>query len=298
MSRLFQRGAREWIRQLQKAFPKSGTSPAEEAPELLSGSGVIVETLASGLSSPAGIAVDPRNGLVYVAEPTEHRVSVFMGKKQVGSLRENFRIVNSKDWDISPHRDTLARWHHPRFRSPVDLAFDSRGSLYVAESAPGGRILCFNFSGSDPRVACVVALASPDESRMFSAIEFDQHDHLHAISYAVRGRQPAPLVEVHGKHHDDGWQLLQADPALPFPFASGRIGRSGDTVSDTTAGDADFVDPSWESVREWLLANPLLGRIAVDTRSGDVLATMRSPGSVVRVRPMLRRVPGGPGSVT
>ena len=239
---------------------------------------ISVDTMACGLMDPVGITVDPLSGVVFVAEPKAGRIVVVQGKSIVGSFRTSFRVSNESRCESISDARCRARWTYSRLRSPVDVACDKLGRLFVAESAPGGRILLFDVRRRGFSEAAVVACPPADESRVYSCIGFDDKGRLCAISYDVGGRNPAPRVEVFTESVDGHWERVeQGSDFMGFPFASTQVtGRKQGSSRAMTLPD----DP----VLEWLYSDPSFGRMTVDPSSGTVYATMRGKGTVVKVQ--------------
>lgn len=101
------------------------------------------KVLVSGLQGPAGMAVHPLTGNIYVAEKKGNRISVIKG----GSASP----VISTGWTMDPQiplwlvsrqltKEALAQ---PQLNTPGGVAISTNGTIYVCESVPNGRLLEF-----------------------------------------------------------------------------------------------------------------------------------------------------------
>lgn len=239
---------------------------------------ISVDTVVCDLMDPVGIAVDPLSGTVFVAEPGAGRIVIVQGKAVVGSFRTSFRVCNESRCSSSNDARCRARWTYSRLRSPVDVACDKVGRLFIAESAPGGRILLFDVRRRGFSEAVVVACPPADETRVYSCIGFDDTGRLCAISYDVGGRNPEPRVEIYTEDGGSQWeQVEQGSDFLGFPFASTKVPARGQEANRAVSAPDD-------PVLEWLYSDPAFGRMTVDPASGHVYATMRGKGTVVKVQ--------------
>lgn len=94
----------------------------------------------SGLASPDGLAIDPRNGNLYVSEEPADRIALITPKgRRKTVIDENTRLYDVVD---------RQRVRVMPIRAPEGLAIDGNGTLYVCEDRPGGRIVAINVSES------------------------------------------------------------------------------------------------------------------------------------------------------
>ncbi len=89
--------------------------------------------LVSDLKTPDGLALDPRNGNLYVSEEEANRIVMYTPRGK--------RRVVLDDNDSIPDDSGFRRVRHPPLQSPEGLAMDAEGGLYVVEDRPGGRLI-------------------------------------------------------------------------------------------------------------------------------------------------------------
>ena len=95
-----------------------------------------MEVLAEELSSPDGLAVQPKTGRIFVSEEDNARILMLGDMSAVVVISMETPI-----YEITNGKKTPA----PGLRSPEGLAFASNGDLYVVEDVPGGRLIRFQF---------------------------------------------------------------------------------------------------------------------------------------------------------
>lgn len=90
-------------------------------------------TFVTGLSSPDGIAIDPRTGNIFVSEEETSRIVM---------ITPRGRIRTVIDWDTRMYvMDGKKQKRIAPLKSPEGLAIDGNGRLYVVEDRAKGRIL-------------------------------------------------------------------------------------------------------------------------------------------------------------
>ena len=90
-------------------------------------------TFVSGLSSPDGIAIDPRTGNIFVSEEEAHRISMITPRGRVKTVIDQDTRLYVMDGNVQKRIGPI--------KSPEGLAMDSSGRLHVVEDRVGGRIL-------------------------------------------------------------------------------------------------------------------------------------------------------------
>lgn len=97
----------------------------------------------SGLQGPAGMAVHPETGDIYVAEKKGGRVSVIRGGSASPVISTGWSLdPNIPFWAVSRElsKEALVK---PTLNNPGSVAISTNGTLYVCESVPSGRLLEF-----------------------------------------------------------------------------------------------------------------------------------------------------------
>lgn len=88
---------------------------------------------AADLKAPDGLALDPRNGNLYVSEEEASRIVVINPKGR--------RRVLLDGEELLPDDSGPRRVRQPPLQSPEGLAMDNDGNLYIVEDRPGGRVI-------------------------------------------------------------------------------------------------------------------------------------------------------------
>ena len=101
------------------------------------------KTLAEGLQQPHGVAVDPRNGDVYVSEMGSGRIAAIRNGRAEPALAAGWTVEEDLPrWAIADDMP-LEKWMAGSLTKPGPISISSNGTLYVAEQVPNGRILEF-----------------------------------------------------------------------------------------------------------------------------------------------------------
>ena len=95
-----------------------------------------MEVLAEELSSPDGLAIQPKTGRIFVSEEDNARILMLGDMSAVVVISMETPIYEIANGKKSPA---------PGLRNPEGIAFASNGDLYVVEDVPGGRLIRFQF---------------------------------------------------------------------------------------------------------------------------------------------------------
>jgi hypothetical protein len=99
-----------------------------------------LEKIARDLASPDGLAIHPKNGMLFVSEETPSRISV---------IRDGPRAVIDRKTPVMKQQGSQRA--KPMI-NPEGIAFAPDGTLYAVEDIPGGRLLRFpEQNGKYPR---------------------------------------------------------------------------------------------------------------------------------------------------
>lgn len=99
--------------------------------------------IAKNMSGPDGIALDPETGDLFVAE--ENGTAIIRLRPD-GSRQ----VVCDANTTVYEEKDGIRR-RAMGLLSPEGLALDGKGTLYVAEDVPGGRLIAFDLQGRSGR---------------------------------------------------------------------------------------------------------------------------------------------------
>lgn len=175
-----------------------------------------MDLVADHLRDPAGLAVDPISGLLYVAERAGHRVSVVYERQVLSVLEKGFAVSDEvPTWAISDQRPER-QWTAPQFQSPSSLAFDPEGRLYVTESGRYGRLLRFEPLYDGLAHAQVVTPPWIDDTHAFESVQVDAEGRVYA---SMRGGDPSSILafgRVIMKETDGEWWMVDYGPFAEF----------------------------------------------------------------------------------
>lgn len=107
------------------------TAPVVEDP--LPAPALRYSVLADDLKAPDGLAIDPRNGNLFISEEEANRVLVITPKGRRRVVLDGDELLAD---DSGPRRV-----RQPPLKSPEGLAMDGEGGLYIVEDRPGGRLI-------------------------------------------------------------------------------------------------------------------------------------------------------------
>lgn len=115
-------------------------------------------TYVSGLSSPDGIAIDPRTGNIFVSEEDANRIAMITPRGKV-------KTVIDQDTRLIAYEGKIQKRLGP-IKSPEGLAMDSFGRLYVVEDRIDGRILAIQME-ENGRVGTCEVIQVPGQGAQF-----------------------------------------------------------------------------------------------------------------------------------
>ncbi|MCO5044481.1 MAG: hypothetical protein M9935_04275 [Kiritimatiellae bacterium] len=116
-------------------IPAAHTAAPKEAPATPA---FRVGTFVQNLTSPDGIALDPRTGNFFVSEEEAHRIVMITPKGRTKTVITQDTRLYTMDGKTEKRIGPI--------KSPEGLAMDGSGHLYIVEDRPGGRILKISIS--------------------------------------------------------------------------------------------------------------------------------------------------------
>ncbi len=183
----------------------------EPSRELLS-----VDIYARELTQPAGLSTDPISGNLYVAEWGRDRISVIRDQRVVPVFGSNFEVREDiPSWAIRVERP-LDLWLYARVRRPQDIAFDADGRLYVAESAAGGRLLCFEPATDGTVLATVVPTPWEDDEFGYTGVATDGMGRLYVSSRKSGAASILSFGRIMMRDESRQWWLVDYGPFAEF----------------------------------------------------------------------------------
>jgi len=144
---------------------------------------------AEELELPCGVAVDERNGKLYVVDSRKHRVAVYGLKDYRLQRTIGSRGIKEKD----------------KFNFPTSVAVDSRGTLYVVDTG-NFRVQAFDRDGKYLRSIGGIGDA-PGAFARPKGIAIDSEDHVYVVDAAFQNVQ-----------------IFDTDGTLLYYFGTGGLG--------------------------------------------------------------------------
>lgn len=228
-----------------------------------------VEIVLDNADRPVGVAHDEATGTTIVAEPQRNRVRIVNGNRS--ATLESFSFIQIPQAVETWSGLRIDACMHPRLRQPTDLALSRDRVLYVAESAPGGRLLAFDLTRAGAPSAAVVACSLEEAPEGFFLIAVDDRDRLLALPRGGTG-QPQTVMRFR-RVSPWNWMPDGCAPIEAIP-TSGLLAKY--------FGVADAED---HLVLRWIEQQPSLTRIFCCRQSSYAYAAIRQAGLVVRIAP-------------
>ncbi|NCC51860.1 MAG: hypothetical protein EOM20_11665 [Spartobacteria bacterium] len=198
-----------------------------------------IETIATGLSAPGGMAVHPETGDLFVAERTAERISVIRNRKAVPILSGPLTIsTNLPLWVLAGGQETITNAY---LHKPIDVAFDSKGHLYVAESAEYGRLLEFTGINSNKVSARVVITPWFNMTYGYTSIAVATNDRLFTTAQHASSRT-ITMGSVLTRSPEGLWQLVDFGPFAEFVNVAINADGSWLAVGERRRGDVSWYD--------------------------------------------------------
>ncbi len=202
----------------------------------------VAETVGSDLVAPAGLAVDPITGRLFVAEKGANRISLLNERARVTVLDQGFTIVSPMPaWALSSTA-TTARLREPVLRTPEDLDFDRQGRLYVAEGGVHGRLLRFEPFIQGALVASILFTPWSGMPYSYGSVAADNLDRIFVTARKTPG---ATLVfgSVMMCDARGCWFVAGYGPFADFSNVAVDATRSALVVGERRRGDLHWFDP-------------------------------------------------------
>jgi DNA-binding beta-propeller fold protein YncE len=267
----------------------------EPSKEILS-----AEVVAVGLQGPSGLAVDPKSGLLYVAESDASRVSMIRDQASIPVLIDPFQVNDSiPAWAFSVDR-TMPFWTEPRFRRPVSLAFDHSGKLYVAEAGFGGRLLVFEPLSDGLKMARIVPTPWIETSYGYTSVAVDDKGRVYTTAQDSEQGAILSFGNVIVREPDGVWWMADYGPFAEFSNVS--LDPKGTML---VVGESRSADVSWYDTERQIEVGNMKRidglRHTVMLQDGTTLVSVvREDGtwSVVEVNPIEHNVLEWVGGLT
>lgn len=251
--------------ELEIAKPTAApSSPAPKEPDVLEAPALRFSVLAEELNAPDGLALDPRNGNLFVSEEEASRIIVIntRGRKRV--------ILDGEE--LLPDDSGPRRVRQPPLRSPEGLAMDNDGWLYIVEDRPGGRLLrakCDDDSGKVKKIE-VIPLPGHWEPFSWEAIAVSPRGELLLGGSSAEGSMKEGATLFQGallyRDTEKTWWVLSLRPASGVSAVAFAPDGEFAIYTDEISGAISWMDLTSREVKE--------GASSYSARSPEGLAVM------------------------
>lgn len=256
-----------------------------------SGQTLTVRPLAEGLQEPAGAAVHPVTGEIYVSEQGSGRILVLKNGRPEPALAPGWKVSEILPrWAISPDMP-MEKWMEPVLHRPGPISISTNGTLFVAEQVPNGRILEFR---PDEQGQYAVARCVPvpwlDQEFMWRDLFVDPGDRLYIVGSDEVGSEFMKFGSALMRETDGNWWVIDFGPFAKFSTFAISERQDVMLLGDRGKGDLSW----WEVDRHMMLggAPGAAGRsellaLALFPDGSFILGTQDAPGkaSLRRMEP-------------
>jgi|GEM_PF-1627904 len=250
-----------------------------------------VEVVAHGLQEPAGMALDPLSGLLYVAERGGGRISVVHEREVHPVLEQDFQVS-----DVLPHWMTSGphgadMWTQSRFIRPTALTFDDAGRMYVAEAGPLGRLLRFEPMHDGLAFAHIVPCPWVDDAVGFTSVAVDDSGRVYTTMRRTDGAVLS-MGRVLMREPDGFWWIVDYGPFAEFSNVVLTQDGSKLLFSEHRTADLTWYDTERQMLFGVMERVQGIRQVAM-LKDGTTLATLHRADdtwSVVEIDPSVGRV--------
>ncbi len=274
------------VRRLMTLAVLTGLWAAGAAGQTLS-----VRSLADGLQEPAGVAVHPVTGDIYVSEKGSGRILVLKNGKPESALAPGWTISNALPrWAISEQMP-LEKWMDATLHKPGAISISSNGTLFVAEQEPNGRILEF-FPNEQGQFAVAKCTPVPwlDQEFQWRDLFADPGGRLYIVGADEVGSDFMKFGSALMREPDGNWWVIDFGP-----FANFGTFAISERLDVMLLGDRNKGSLSWWEVDRHMMlggAPDATGRaelssLAIFPDGTFILGTQDAPGkaSLKRMEP-------------
>lgn len=176
----------------------------------------VVETMAEDLQSPCGMALDPQSGDLLFAEKSANRISIIHEKTSYGLIRSGLEITKGLGRNgLGSHR-AGGHWETPRLRRPSDLAFDSKGRLYVTEAIQGGRLLRFPDIHESTQLAEIVSTPRNSKEIGYNAVTVARDERVYIAAAKNIDSANQLFGSLMSLDREGNWWMIDYGPFTDF----------------------------------------------------------------------------------
>ena len=214
------------------------------------GQTLTVRALAEGLQEPAGAAVHPVTGDVYVSERGSGRILVLKNGRPEPALAPGWTVSEILPrWALSPDMP-MEKWMEPVLHRPGPISISTNGTLFVAEQVPNGRILEFrpNEQGQYAVARCV-PVPWLDQEFMWRDLLVDPGDRLYIVGADEVGSDFMKFGSALMRETDGNWWVIDFGPFANFSTFAISERQDVMLLGDRGKGDLSW----WEVDRHMML---------------------------------------------
>ncbi len=174
------------------------------------------DIVATDLQGPAGMAIHPHDGLLYVVERNANRIARIRDTALERVVDRDFVVDDDlPDWALAMGRDKDF-WTDSQLRAPTDIAFDRHGNMVVAESGQGGRLLEFHYFEQRYLSSRVVLTPWMHGDHSFVGVTFDRDDRLYLTARRARVDTALPTGSALLREVNGDWWMADYGPFSEF----------------------------------------------------------------------------------
>jgi hypothetical protein len=203
-----------------------------------------VATAAEGLMEPMGLAVDPRDGQLYVAERAGNRISRVSGTAPQTFIGRDFSVVPDRG---APEKANAVS----RLEAPTSIAMDDQGFTYAVDGAGEGRLL--RFSRPDDGVVRAVVLSTPldGHGQMYSSVSVDRSRKMYVTAQQSVQGDSSGYGAVLLRHPDGAWWMVDYGPLARFSNVAFDPKGEIMVVAERLKADAAW----YHAERHWMMGS-------------------------------------------
>ncbi len=231
--------------------------------KLLPAPGLKNSVLFEDLKAPDGLAIDPRNGNLYVSEEEANRIVMINAKGKRRTVLDDGEMLPD---DAGPRR---AR--QPPLQAPEGLAMDFDGHLYIVEDRPGGRLIKVTCeeSGKASKVE-VIKLPGKWDPFAWEAVAVGPRGELLVGGSSAEGQMKEGASLFQGallyRDTEQAWWALSLRPASGISSVAFSENGEFALYTDEISGTIGWIDLSTRELKE--------GASPYNARSPEGLAIM------------------------
>ena len=215
-----------------------------------------MRVLVEGLQQPDGLAVHPGSGELYVSEESAGRINVIRNGRAQHVVGPTIAVKDDlPDWAVTRERPR-EKWLQTTLLSPEGIAFDQDGALYVAEDAPGGRILRFAMAADGTyKTATVVPVPDLSEDFAWESVSVTQDGRIFLAGSSYEGSRGWGSSCVMTRDAKQNWWIVDFGPMAAFSSVAMSHEEDMLIVGDESVGGLTWWDTERRTEIQTLVRN-------------------------------------------